>query len=84
MISDAAVTRRRHRALEYVASPDMVAFTIGQITLAALREKGTLSAENLRDHLVRIATGIDEALATRVSPDMALGALGYIDTLVTE
>ncbi|WP_240200385.1 MULTISPECIES: hypothetical protein [Paracoccus] len=78
-MSDATIMRPRRQAPEYVATPDMAAFTIGQIAITALREDGALSVEILRRHLVRVASGHDDAVAARVSPDMALGALRYIE-----
>lgn len=81
-MSDATIMRPRSRALEYAANPDMAAFTIGQIAIAALREDSTLSVETLRNHLARIVAGCDDAVAARVNPDMALGALRYIDALL--
>jgi hypothetical protein len=76
--------RSHRRALEYVANPDMAAFTVGQIAIAALRQDGTLSVETLRRHLARIASGreAEGAGATRVNPDMALAALRYIEALL--
>jgi len=78
-MSDATIVRPRRRAPEYVTNPDMAAFTIGQVALAALRDEGALSMETLRKYLARIAAGRDDAAATRVNPDMALGALRYIE-----
>jgi hypothetical protein len=80
LMSDATIMRRRRQAPEYVATPDMAAFTIGQIAITALREEGGLSVEILRRHLARVASGQEDAVASRVSPDMALGALRYIET----
>ena len=81
-MSDAIIMRPSRKAPEYVSNPDMAAFTIGQIALVALREEGALSVEALRKHLARIALGCDSAIAARVNPDMARGALHYMETLL--
>ncbi|RKS51974.1 hypothetical protein BDE18_1263 [Paracoccus pantotrophus] len=78
-MSDATIMRPPRRAPEYVANPDMAAFTIGQIALVRLREDGVLSVETLHRHLARIASGQGDAVAARVTADMALGALRYIE-----
>lgn len=79
-MSDASIMRPGRQAPEYLASPDMAAFTIGQIAVAVLREGGAFSVETLRRQLVRIACGHGDAVAARVNPDMALAALRYIET----
>lgn len=83
-MSDAPLMRPRPHAPDYMATPDMAAFTIGQIAIAALREGGTFSVETLRRQLTRIACGHDDAVAARVNPDMALAALRYIETSLQE
>lgn len=76
-----AIARPTARVSGYVGSPDMVAFTIGQVVIAALNKDGTLSVDALRRELSRIALGHHTA-STRVNPDMASGALRYLDYLV--
>ena len=78
-MSNAGIMSPGRQAPGYLASPDMAAFTIGQIAIASLREGGTFSMESLRRELVRIASGQDEAITARVNPDMALAALHFVD-----
>lgn len=82
LMSSATITRPHRPTPEYVTNPDMAAFTIGQITIAALREDGALSVDALRKYLARIALRGDDAAAARVSPDMALAALRHIESFL--
>ncbi len=82
LMSSATITQPHRQTPEYVTNPDMAAFTIGQIAIAALREDGALSVDGLRKHLARIALRGDDAAAARVSPDMAIAALRHIESFL--
>lgn len=75
---EAVSLRARRRSPEFLGSPDMVAFTVGQIALASIAEDGEISLEAVRRYLSQIASGTGQ-LTTRVNTDMALEALCYID-----
>ncbi|WCR20867.1 hypothetical protein JHW40_23045 (plasmid) [Paracoccus alcaliphilus] len=78
LMSDASIMRPGRQAPEYVTSPDMAAFTIGQIVIALLADGGEVSLETVRKQLIRVSMGHCRTLDARVSAEMALGALDYI------
>lgn len=63
------------RNAPYMMSPDMVAFTIGRISLHLMRSSGQVSAEAIHDMLRQILKSGTQA---GVSPDMAVCALSLL------
>lgn len=63
---------------EYISSPDMAAFTIGRVVIAALVTGCPLSNSGLLERLDRIAGGDPEDIPPGVNAEMASGALQHL------
>ncbi len=63
------------RNAPYMMNPDMVAFTIGRISLHLLRSEGQVSAEGIQAMLRDI---LKTGTQAGVSPDMAVCALSLL------
>ncbi|WP_199259723.1 hypothetical protein [Paracoccus binzhouensis] len=61
--------------MSHLQSPDMVAFTIGRVTLALMQGRGTISGDAIEIALHKIAEG---DITDRISKEMAQGALAAI------
>lgn len=61
--------------MSYFQSPDMIAFTIGRVTLSLMRGDETVSGHAIEVALHKIAKG---HTTDRISKEMAQGALEVI------
>ena len=63
---------------DYISSPDMAAFTIGRVVIAALTTGCPLTNSGLLAQLDEIAGGNTKEVPAGVNAEMALGALQYL------
>lgn len=61
--------------MSYFQSPDMIAFTIGKVTLSLMRSDDAISGNAIKIALHKIAKG---HISDRISKEMAQGALAVI------
>ncbi len=66
---------------DYISSPDMAAFTIGRVVIAALTTGYPLTNSRLLARLRKIAAGNTKDIPAGVNAEMALGALRYLTSL---